>query len=54
MQRRLMLHKYLHEVAKSLHKNPKQAKPTCIASLEEYVCVGMSDGSVKLFDTQQQ
>jgi hypothetical protein len=54
MQRRLMLHKYLHEVAKALHRNPKQAKPTCIASLEEYVCVGMSDGSVKLFDTQQQ
>lgn len=52
-QRRLMFQKVMHDVSDACYTNTMLSMPQCLASYEEYLCVGESSGSVRLFDTQQ-
>jgi hypothetical protein len=45
----------LEKIANRFHGDIQVAQgvPFCIAALEDYVAIGSSDGSVRLFDSQE-
>jgi hypothetical protein len=53
-QRRLTHQKIFKKVFDKYSNHKTHGEPLCIASFEEYLCVGSSDGSVRLYDGQEQ
>ncbi len=44
----------LRGIADRFYRTNINGKPLCICSLEDYICVGSTDGSIRLFDNQEQ
>lgn len=55
-QRRLMHFKLFDKIAHRFHGDIKVAQgvPYCIAALEDFIAIGSSDGSVRLFDANNE
>jgi WD40 repeat protein len=55
-QRRLMHFKLYDKIAHRFHGDAKvsQGVPYCIAALEDFIAIGSSDGSVRLFDSHNE
>jgi WD40 repeat protein len=54
--RRLMQFKLFDKIAHRFHGDVKvsQGVPYCVASLEDFIAIGSSDGSVRLFDSKSE
>lgn len=55
-QRRLMHFKLFDKVANRFHGDVKvsQGVPYCIAAIEDFIAIGSSDGSVRIFDANTE
>jgi len=55
-QRRLMHFKEYNSIAFRFHGDVKVAQgvPYCVTALDNYIAIGSSDGSVRLFDSRDE
>ena len=55
-QRRLMHFKLFDKIAFSFHgqNNLQQGVPYCAVALEDFIAIGSSDGSLRLYDSRDE